>query len=291
MEINASDFNLPSEFVMPMAHKAVTDKEGVSTFDYGNQGYVAWRFAYAARPWKPEKVRKYRIEGSDSVPVILFYRDKDNQIPIQLRRKMRYEDRMSRTGETFDKAIPCELSDLDKEEGKTELDLWDLPIGFENEMFAVAFKRFKQQGSKPGTPISAWRADPGQQNTLAAMGIFTVDQFGRMSEEQFKRMVSQLPPSSQGPLLELHDMAIAFVSSQSGLVDAKKFGDKITALEDNNERLKEELEEKDAEIQKLLAKIKGTGAPASRGRGRPPKSASTKRVEVQDGEILLSEED
>lgn len=273
---------------MPNAHKALADKEGVSTFDYGKQGYVAWRFAFAARPWKADKVKKYRLEGADSVPVILFYRDKDNQIPIQLRRRMRYEDRLNKNGESFDKAIAMELADLDA--GSSELDLWDLPAGFDSEMFQVAFERFKAQGSRPGTPISAWRADPGQSNTLAAMGIFTVDQFGRMTEEQFKRQVGQLPPSAQGPLLELHDLAIAFVNSQAGLVDARQFGDKIEALENSNDRLKEELEDKDEEIKKLLAKIKGTGAPAGkRGPGRPKKSAAS--VSVVDGEIITGEED
>lgn len=92
MEINSGDFNLPPQFVMPQAHKAVADSEGVSSFDYGKQGYVSWRFAWDARPWKHEKVKKHRLGGSDTIPVILFYRDKDNQIPIKLKRKMRYEE-------------------------------------------------------------------------------------------------------------------------------------------------------------------------------------------------------
>lgn len=257
MEINSSDFNLPPEFVMPNAHKQAGETEGVSTFDYGKQGYVAWRFAYAARPWKESKVKKYRLDGSDTVPVILFYRDRNNQIPIKLKRKMRYEERRDRYGETFDKAIPMELTEDQKKAGVTELDMWELPIGFDSDMFHVAFERFKQQGSRPGTSISSWRADPGQVNTLAALGIFTVDQFGAMSEEQFKQKVGQLPPSAQGPLLDLHDMAITFVNAQSGFVDAKEFGDKMEVLEASNDKLKEELEEKDEEIKKLLAKIKG----------------------------------
>lgn len=290
MEINASDFNLPAEFVMPTAHSAVADKEGVSTFDYGKSGYVAWRFAFAARPWKADKVKKYRLDGADTVPIILFYRDKDNQIPIQLKRRMKFEERRDRHGESFDKAIPMELDDLDGE-GSSELNLWELPNGFDSEMFQVAFERFKQQGSKPGTPITNWRADPGQANTLAALGIFTVDQFGRLSEQQFKGMVRQLPPSSQVPLVELHDMAIAFVNSQAGMVDARQFGDKIEALETSNERLQEELEEKDTEIKKLLAKIKGgDNAPVakSRGRGRPAKRL-TGGADVVDGEIIIEE--
>jgi len=278
MEINTSDFNLPPNFIMPGAHKALANSEGVSTFDYGKQGYVAWRFAFAARPWKADKVKKYRLDGSDTVPVILFYRDKDNQVPIKLKRVMRYEERRNRFGEPFDKAIPVELSEADKKAGKTNLDLWELPHGFDSEMFQVAFERWKQEGAKPGTPISSWRADPGQASTLAALGIFTVDSFGQMSEEQFKGIIKGLPVSAQGPLLELHDMAIGFVNAYVGRVDAEQFGNKIEVLETSNEKLKEELENKDAEIQALLAKIQGKKA-------LNKKAKKEEEYEVVDGEI------
>lgn len=260
MNIDSAQFNLPPGFVMPTSHKPSGSREGdgVSTFDYGKQGYVAWRFAYSARPWKESKVKKYRIDGADTVPVILFYRDKDNQVPIKLLRKMRYEERVNRFGEPFDKGIPLTMDDLPKDGSATELDLWTLPLGFDSEVFQVAFERWKQQGSKPGTPISNWRADPGQVNTFAALGIFTVEQLGQMSEEALRKAVSSLPPSASGHLIELHELAIAFVNAQAGRVDASEFGHKLEVLENANERLKEELENKDAEIQKLLEKIKGT---------------------------------
>lgn len=280
MDIDGSQFNLPSDFKMPGSHKPVADSEGVSTFAYGNEGYVTWRFAFTARPWKKEKVKKYRLDASDTVPVILFYRDKNNQVPIKLKRKMRHEDRVTRQGEPYLKAIPLTLEDLGLENA-SELDLWELPHGFDSEMFQVAFERWKERGAKPGTSIASWRADPGQINTLAALGIFTVDQFGELSEEEFKRMLGTLPQNAQVPLLELHDMAIAFVNAYAGRVDAQEFGDKLETLEASNSKLKESIEEKDAEIQRLLAKIKGTGSKRSGAK----KKATKSDPEVEDGQI------
>lgn len=257
MDINANNFNLPPGFVMPENHKSVSEEEGIARFDYGKSGYVAWRFAREARPWKPDKVKKYRVDGSDTVPVLLFYRDKDNVVPIKLKRRMRYEEKLNRYGEPYDKAYPLQLTENDKAEGLTELDLWELPIGFDSEMFQVAYEKFKEQGSKPGMPISAWRADPGQVNTLAALGIFTVDAFGEMSEQDFGRKVEKLPPSGQGPLKELHEMAIAYCNTASGRYDAEKFVGKLEALEDSNEKLQMALEAKDEEMQALLEKVQG----------------------------------
>lgn len=283
-EIDYSQFNVPSSFVLPKSHKAVQDGQGVSTFDYG-EGYVAWRFAFSARPWKPDKVKKYRLDASDTIPVLLFYRNKDNQVPIKLRRKMRYEERIDRFGTRYDKAFPLESLEEHKKSG-TDLDLWELPIGFEDDVFQVAFERWKKEGAAPGTPLSAWRADPGQINTLAAMGLFTVDALGQLSEELFKSKLKNLPPSIQGPLLELHEMAIAYVNSQAGMVDASQFGDKIEALENYNEKLKEELENKDDEIKKLLAKIKGTsGRDQKKQVVKKHEDSSDPQFEVVDGEI------
>lgn len=255
--IDYSQFNMPADFQTPKALSPSRETDGVNTFQYSDEGYVAWRFAYVARPWKIEKVRKYGLEASDTVPVLLFYRDEKNQVPVQLRRKKGYEEKLDKFGERFDKSHAIQLTEEEKAAGVSELECWELPIGFESEIFQIAFEQWKEKGTRPGTSIANWRANPGQANTLSAMGIFTVEQFGELAEEEFKRKIKTLPPSASSPLLELHDAAIAFVATQSGLVDAAKFGNKIEALESANEQLVEAMEEKDAEIARLMAKIRG----------------------------------
>jgi len=278
MEIDPSNFDLPAGFVMPKSYKTVSDSDGVSKFQYGNDEYVAWRFAFEARPWKIEKVRKYGIDGSDTIPVILFYRDKDNTIPIKLRRKMIFEERMNRFGEPFDKRLPAKLTPREIEEGKTELDLWELPIGFDSEVFKLAFERFKMNGSKPGTPLTAWRADPGQVSTLGAMGLFTVEDFGGLTEESFKEKIKSLPPSAQTPLLTLHEAAIAYTAAQTGNFDLEKYGQKLDALESSNESLREELEAKEAELAEMRAKIKGTTEPEVPSEEKSKTKTKRKRI-------------
>jgi hypothetical protein len=276
--IDHNQFNLPSEFQMPDSLTAVADKDGISTFNYGNQGFAAWRFAVEARPWKAEKVKKYKIEGAESIPVILFYRDKDNVVPIKLRRRMNYEERTNKFGEQYDKAVPMQ-------DAKAPLDLnaWELPVGFDNPVFQSAFEKFKEAGERPGTPISNWRADPGQVNTLSALGIFSVEQLGNYSEQSFKDMLGQLPPSMRGSFDELHELAVAFVNSQSGTVNAEEFGDKIEALESMNERILEELDSKDAEIAALKAKIKGKSKAKAKSKSKA--KAKAQDVDVVDGVI------
>lgn len=272
--IDFNKFAIPQGFQLPTGQKAVSSQnvEGVNSFDYGQNGYVGFRFAYTARPWDKDKVKKYGVDGSDTIPVILFYRDKDNQVPIKLKRKMRYEDKKDKFGEIFQKAYP-----EDKLPGQSELDMWELPIGFEAPMFQEAFERWKQQGDKPGTPINAWRADPGQSNTLQALGIFTVEGFAELSEEAFKAKLRNMPPSAQGALLELHQLAIAFAASQTGNIDVQNLMRRLDEYEGRAERAEEELQDKNKQIEELQAKIKGE----SPKRGRPKKD----EISIVDGEI------
>lgn len=167
--------------------------------------------------------------------------------------------------------MPMEL-----EEGQNPLDAWELPLGFDSQMFQVAFQQWKEKGERPGTPISQWRADPGQVNTLAALGIFTVDAFGEMSEEAFGKLIASLPRGTQVSLKALHDEAIGFVNRYGARFDADEFVSKIEVLENSNEKLKEDLENKDAEIERLLAKIKGSSKKGKKKKSEP---------EVVDGQI------
>lgn len=257
--IDYSNFNLPPEFQTPTKYKRAGDGvDGVQSFDYG-EGYVPWRFVNAARPWKADKVKRYRADGADTVPVLMFYRDRDNQIPVKLRRRMRFEDRRDKHGDVFEKQLPMTLEDLKLEgiESPTEADLWELPVGFDGELFQVAFEKWKAAGVQKGTPLSAWRADPGHVQTLSSLGIYTVEQFGRMDEQLVKQTIVKLPPSLHGALIELHEMAVIFVESQSGLDQSRELGDKLQAMTDSNERLEQELEEQRDKYEALLAKIKG----------------------------------
>lgn len=281
MEINPSDYGLPSTFKMPGSQKAVSDVEGVNRFDYGKDGYVAWRFALDARPWKDSKVKKFRLEGSDTIPIILFYRDRDNQVPIKLRRKMRFEERVNRFGEPFDKAIPMELGDEGIPENATLLDLYELPPGFDNDVFLAAFEQFKQTATTPGTSIASWKADPGQVATLASLGIYSVEMLGQMSEEAFTQKIQTLPPSTRGGYLELHELAVAYCNRQEGMFDIEAYEGKIGALEASNDILLEKVEAKDEKIAELLAKIKGMEVDAEEVVSEEPE----KKVVVENGQI------
>lgn len=283
--IDYTNFNLPKDFQVPTGAKAVGDQEGISRFEYG-EGMLPWRFANSARPWSADKVKKYRIDGADTVPVIMFYRDRENHHPVKLKRKMKYEERRNNLGEPYDKAIPVTKADLAFQYGGDEklvpdLELWELPHAFDSDIFRVAYEKFKDSGAQKGTPLAAWRADPGQVNTLAALGVYTVEQYGRMSEEAVDAMLGQLPPSSRGGVKEIHELAVIYVTSQEGHVDVSQFGDKIEALESNNEKLKEELETQREKYEELLAKAKGSAAPKRKHR----KTTKPSQPQVVDGVI------
>ncbi len=240
-QIDAKDYALPDGFVLPTKTRKL--EEGVEAFDFYGLGRLPWRIAMGERQWKPEKVKQYRMDLSEQVPVILFYRDKLNEHPVAFRRRMKYVDKENKDGSWFKKALP----DTD-ENGKAQ---WDLPPGFDEEIFQIAWERFQKSQSEPGLSIEKWRATPSEARALQALGIFTVEGFGNLSEDAFRRKVDNLPPSQKSTLLELHDCAIAYANTVGGRVNAKEFGDKIQALEGQVEHYKMLAEE-------LMAKVKGT---------------------------------
>lgn len=239
---NYADYNLPEGFPVPQGESAIGDQGGVGRFEYAEQKKLfPWRIAMVRRPWKDEKVKMLRVDKGDMVPVILFYRDKDNIIPIKLRRKMdTVQQRNQLTNEVVLKRVPANPEE------------WELPQGYDDDRFQVAFERFKAGKQVPGTPITNWgRCDESQAHALMALGIFSVEQYADLAESEVKHMFRALPPSESGQFLELHEFAIIFREQQAGLVDVEAIGNKLAAVTSRNEALELELEE-------LRAKIKGS---------------------------------
>ena len=216
---------LPEQWVQEK--RQVPVGEGVSAFQYGSLGDIAFRFDREGEfnKAKTQAVKKtgQRYNVHDDLVMLTFYVD----------RKSRAKHRISVNGELT-------------KEGQHFLDIPKIRDEFE---------RWQKGLSTTGTPLRKWDSiSPAQILTLETDGIFTVEQFAECSKER----VGNYPKSFH----DLHDLALGFVAAKSGTVDVSKFSETLLEQQREIDRLKELLSgrvARSAAAEEKSVKSKGKG--------------------------------
>lgn len=261
MDLTGFESLLPQEFELPTGAKAGTN--GTQQYEWGEQrNIVPHRFAVYARPL----IEKSKAQGfleHEEVHLCQFYKSKKDMTPIRMRRA---------------KNVHGEFT------GK-----WELPIHMRHEPFITEYKRFLEGRDQAGTHLDRWgEANTAQVATLTNMGIFTVEGFAELAEQWIQQ---NFPAAVVESYLELHEMAIMTVAAKGDMGQAKELGDKMMALQSQNDRLAKELEEMKAMMkgqEEPKAKAKAKAKSKAKKRGRPKK---VEGATVEGGEIKLEGEE
>lgn len=125
--------------------------------------------------------------------------------------------------------------------------------------YAEAYKRWKEGlVADAGLPLQRWDAlSMGEIASLESEGIFTVEQFAALPEENVR---TRFPKNFQ----EKFEKAIRFVNSKN-TIDVSKYTDQVALLKQENTKREHEMEALRKEVEELRS-----GAPKAK-RGRPAK--------------------
>lgn len=135
-------------------------------------------------------------------------------------------------------------------------------------MFKEAFDRFKNGQTAPGMPLTRWGVlSDGECATLAAMGIFSVEQFAA----QPRNRIAKLPAD---PFVNAFERAILYMNGRDQrLVNEKQTAEMLA--------LQEAMKAKDAEMAELKAMVKKLAAgdaPTPRGKSKPASKPKPKKM-------------
>lgn len=208
------DANFLAQFPLPDgAHEAlarqnrqtVALRDGVSTYA-GHDAGVSYRFVNFSE-FNKLKSKAAKYEKSIETELIEWRPDRYNK-PTE-----RVQD------------LPAELLEFDEETGEC--------IG---GRYADSYRRWKQGLTSPGLPLSKWGVlSDGWVTTLAANGIFSVEQFASMPR-------SKIEGKYPKEVCEAFERAILFVAMKDGRVEADKQAEEILELQREKARMAQEME-------------------------------------------------
>lgn len=221
------NFNLPEQAVNDLKKqglKTVSVEDGVSRYMSGHTNGLAYRF-FIHPEYSPVRSKIAKYEVFDEIEMVEWIIDRKNK-PVERARM-----------------LPEELLDLSDPE---------MPRG----AMAEAYVRFKQGLSAPGTPLSKWGVlSDGEIATLAARGIFSVEQFASTARA---RIVGVLPDV----FVQAFERAIQFVNGKENRLAANETTSQIVELQNRLARQERENNELREQMSGLLT---------SKARGRPKK--------------------
>lgn len=211
-------------------------EDGVQIFSGHDQG-VAYRF-FNHYEYNKAKSKLTRQEQYDHYEMIEWLRDREHKPTERIR------------------FLPEELLEFD-EDGEC--------IG---GRYAESYRRFKSGLTAPGTPLSRWDAvHDGHIQTLAANGIFSVEQLAATSREKVRMKFGK-------EFEDLLDRAIEHQNSK-GLRDvSSQAATDMLRLTQENSKLSDRLEQQEAEMQAMrqqMAALIGGSSDEPAKRGRKPK--------------------
>lgn len=214
--------------------------DGVQMYS-GQDSGVAFRF-FNHYEYNKAKSKLSKQEQYDHHEMIEWLRDRDHKPTEQVR------------------FLPPELLEFD-EDGEC--------IG---GRYAESYRRFKSGLSAPGTPLSRWDAvHDGHIQTLAANGIFSVEQLAATSRDKIRNKFGK-------EFEEILDRAVEHQNSK-GLRDvSNQAATEMLKLSQENSKLNDRVAQQEAEMAAMreqMSMLLGSGETSGAAkRGRKPKLTS-----------------
>lgn len=199
--------------------------DGISRFMSHDNGVPFRFFVAAVKNEAKSKIARYEV--NDEVEMIQWVKD-------------RFQKPVARVAE-----LPSQLINIDPVTGEI--------LG---GRFADAYRLFKQKKESPGVPLDRWgHLSEGQVQTLVSMGIFSVEQFAMKPENWILAKFG-----AKSFFKEAHEAAQQFVNAKEGLAAGAPQLEQMLVLQQDNAKLKDELEQ----LRELV--MNGTEAPKRRGK-------------------------
>lgn len=105
--------------------------------------------------------------------------------------------------------------------------------------FAEAYKRFLEKKESPGLPLDRWGVlSEGQVASLASMGIFSVEQLASKSETWVNSKFG-----AKGFFANAWEQAVQYTNGKENKVAAQEHIEQIVSLQQDNSKLRDELEQ------------------------------------------------
>lgn len=214
------NFALPdgaAEALKKQNRQMVSLSDGVTRSTAGHDKGVSFRF-WVHSEFNKLKSKAAKYEKSDEVEMIEWHTDRYNRPTERV------------------KDLGPELLEFDDETHEC--------IG---GRYADAYRRWKQGMTAPGLPLSKWGvlAD-GWVTTLAANGIFSVEQFAAMPRSKIDGKFPQ-------EVSEAFERAILFVSMKEGRAQSDKQAEEIVELQRTKAKQAAEIEELRQQMNALLS--------------------------------------
>ena len=203
------DFELPegaAEDIAKQNLQAVQLQDGVTRFMSGHDGGVAYRF-FEFSDYNIVKSKNLGYEVFEPVEMIEWLLDRKNKIP----------ERVSRLPEAllrFNKYGECS-----------------------GGRYKESYMRYKEGKGAIGTPVTKWGIlSDCEAASLTAEGIYTVEQFADYPTDRIEGVYPQ-------NFVDAHERAKQFVAGKTNRDQNEKQGQKLAALEKQNQELLARLEE------------------------------------------------
>lgn len=218
MDLNGYAHVLPEVAFQELSRRGVSEvqlADGVSRLAIaGHDQGVGYRF-YIHPIYNKEKSEEAGYEVFDEVEMIEWRVDRKNKPVEQVQ---------------FLPAGLLKFRVRDKVTG-----LWDVTSECIGGRYREAYEAFKSGKATPGMPLARWGVlSDAEMASLAAEGIFTVEQFAAMPKERIRL---RFPDN----FAEAQERAVHFVAGKEMREKAGEQAEKMKALEDQNKELLERL--------------------------------------------------